>query len=431
MEIEADRLVRIFKERYGLNFGTGFGIRDLVSQFVRAEKQLNEMRTMGNRILTDDYMHVKKEMYKNIVFEISKLEHEFGLKSGFMIGPAMDFIDEMFLSAAYELDLPTKEKIQLFDKARYLNVLVREVKTELQTLKAQPRPHTVDLDMNIKTVEDKLYYLNKQLLLVQIQNKDERRADEIKETLLDGLFEVNVRKHLEIFGFKSEIKNEYVAALTKEYESKKADLLKRQNLDVMDARLIDTMTAYRRAHEADFMTVDNGYWRLHKFNERIPKSKKQVKDYLDGILLELSDSKKLIKDRADFVKHLPHNADFNRILKSVEGGSHFLVKFARFVYRVIASLVESLKTGKSFLTVYRAKKQKETMDRIIRRHGVEPERKSPTNASKVSEPQTEETLNEVVSPPAQASKKIDPEDAPTKEPEGEEPNNEDKPKFGV
>ncbi|HAU1881767.1 TPA: SdhB, partial [Legionella pneumophila] len=154
MDAEISRLKRTLEEQYGFNIATIKVFLALLEQIQRAGAQAAEVAGMVNTLVTYDFPKIKENAYRDLLTKLSQEEDYLNLKPGTLINPAMAAVNQLFLSAALELDMPFSKKLSILDDTTYVNILIRQTESDLQTLKKKlsedPSNHEIAFEIEIK-----------------------------------------------------------------------------------------------------------------------------------------------------------------------------------------------------------------------------------------------------------------------------------------
>lgn len=218
MDAEISRLKETLEEKYGFNIATIKVLLDLLEQIQRAGAQAAEVAGMVNTLVTYDFPKIKENAYRDLLTKLSQEEDYLNLKPGTLINPAMAAVNQLFLSAALELDMPFSKKLSILDDTTYVNILIRQTESDLQTLKEKlsedPSNHEIAFEIEIKN--DKLAFLRQQMVLLEDKNPNQTR-----NVLMDMQFEVSLRNHLVYTTLKAPIAQEYEQIAIEYYKKTK------------------------------------------------------------------------------------------------------------------------------------------------------------------------------------------------------------------
>ncbi len=358
MRGEISRLTEILQQHYGFNLTTVGLIVDVINQIQRVGTQTSEVVGMANKLVTNDYVKIKENAYRDFIFKISQEEDYLCLKPGTLVGPAMSIINELFLSAALEIDMSFDKKLSLLDEKRFLSVLIAETKKEITALKTEEgiEPNNKERAFEIKVKEDKLAFLNEQLELFA-----EKDFDNTKSVLLDIQFKVYLRDQLKGTTIKKPILDEYEKIVQDHYFANKKDFLAAS--DSADA-LYKSMQDFEKEHVGDYLIVHEALCILQRFATKLPSHNQDLKDYIATINKELTDDSLLIGDRVTKIQSLPKDKEFLDKLSTADNGTGFLISIVQFLVRVASSIIDSIVTGKNIVYVYNQKKIEDLMHNI-------------------------------------------------------------------
>ena len=342
--------------------------KTILDQTLRVGAQLEEVGDNINTIITGEYIKLKDIAYEEILFRLSQRENDLGLKAGVLFKPAMATVNQFFLAVALELDMPFEKKIELFDEARFINLVLEKTQNELNELEKEykTKPQDIDLPLRINLTKDKISFLKESLTLAQKQSNTIEVMDTLKSTLLDNQFEVNVRKQLKKTGLERPISDHYRYALYEKYKQNKASILALNNKEI-DAKLNTLMQEFKEQSLADYLFVSKGHKMLEKLSNALPKRHIEVKNYLDGITDELMNEDTPIEKRAARIISLPDNKTFNRYVDSVDDVPDFIITLKRLyqlVERYVSSLYKYAFAGADFWQVYNQKKLNQTIENV-------------------------------------------------------------------
>ncbi|MFI4963218.1 MAG: SdhB, partial [Legionellales bacterium] len=358
-------LTEQLNNHYGYNYTTIKALRRLLDQILRLGSQFEELGTMSNQLVTNDYVQIKELGYSDCIFSLSQREDDLGLKPGTLLNTAMATINQLFLAIALELDMPFANKIELFNEDRFLNILIKKTKHTLEELTQEHKAKSEDVDLPLKIVlkQDKLVFLINLRNALLMNTENEQALATLKSTLLDTLFSASLHKQLKKSGIKPPISEHYTNELSTMYQSNKAQMLS-LSLGVIDATFERFIATFKKNRQADYILVFKGQEMLAKFKALVPKGRPEVKRYLDKITAQLLNEKSDINARAALVKKLPDDLLFNSYLGSMEGGPSFLTRFKQYIERICASLYLSILTGKGFFDTYNKRKLDQTIENI-------------------------------------------------------------------
>ncbi|MFO2512761.1 Dot/Icm T4SS effector SdhB [Legionella pneumophila serogroup 2] len=358
MDAEISRLKKTLEEKYGFNIATIKVLLALLEQIQRAGAQAAEVAGMVNTLVTYDFPKIKENAYRDLLTKLSQEVDYLNLKPGTLINPAMAAVNQLFLSAALELDMPFSKKLSILDDTTYVNILVRQTESDLQTLRKKlsedPSNHEIAFEIEIKN--DKLAFLRQQMELLEDKNPNQTR-----NVLLDMQFEVSLRNHLVYTTLKAPIAQEYEQIAREYYKKNKNRFL---YADDCSKELLQGLKEFEKKHLPDHLIVFEAYDRLRLFSAKLPPKNQDVKEYIENINRELQNRDIPIEQRAIKVKSLPNDAVFIEKLSSADKGTHFLRKFIQFITIITASITEAIKTGGSLIYIYRQKQMEQSIKNI-------------------------------------------------------------------
>ncbi|ABQ54155.1 SdhB protein, substrate of the Dot/Icm system [Legionella pneumophila str. Corby] len=358
MDAEISRLKETLEEKYGFNIATIKVLLDLLEQIQRAGAQAAEVAGMVNTLVTYDFPKIKENAYRDLLTKLSQEEDYLNLKPGTLINPAMAAVNQLFLSAALELDMPFSKKLSILDDTTYVNILIRQTESDLQTLKEKlsedPSNHEIAFEIEIKN--DKLAFLRQQMVLLEDKNPNQTR-----NVLMDMQFEVSLRNHLVYTTLKAPIAQEYEQIAIEYYKKNKNRFL---YADDCSKELLQGLKEFEKKHLPDHLIVFEAYDRLRLFSAKLPPKNQDVKEYIENINRELQNRDIPIRQRALKVKLLPNDTVFIEKLISADKGTHFLRKFMQFITIITASITEAIKTGGSLVYIYRQKQMEQSIKNI-------------------------------------------------------------------
>ncbi|HAT8638795.1 TPA: SdhB [Legionella pneumophila] len=358
MDAEISRLKETLEEKYGFNIATIKVLLDLLEQIQRAGAQAAEVAGMVNTLVTYDFPKIKENAYRDLLTKLSQEEDYLNLKPGTLINPAMAAVNQLFLSAALELDMPFSKKLSILDDTTYVNILIRQTESDLQTLKEKlsedPSNHEIAFEIEIKN--DKLAFLRQQMVLLEDKNPNQTR-----NVLMDMQFEASLRNHLVYTTLKAPIAQEYEQIAIEYYKKNKNRFL---YADDCSKELLQGLKEFEKKHLPDHLIVFEAYDRLRLFSAKLPPKNQDVKEYIENINRELQNRDIPIRQRALKVKLLPNDTVFIEKLISADKGTHFLRKFMQFITIITASITEAIKTGGSLVYIYRQKQMEQSIKNI-------------------------------------------------------------------
>nr|WP_277619288.1 SdhB [Legionella norrlandica] len=367
MHIEIKRLKKRMEKDYGFNITTIKILLDLLEQIQRAGSQTAELAGMVNTLVTYDFSKIKENTYRELITKLSEEEDYLCLKPGTLINPAMAAVNQLFLSAALELDMPFSKKLAILDEATYSNILIEQAESEIQALKKKltEDPLNPEIAFQVAIKEDKINFLKQQIALMA--DKDPNKT---KSALLDIQFEVSLRHHLTDTTLKGPIGQQYGQAVRQFYEENKTRLL---SVDDCSNELLQSIKEFEKNNLADYLIVYEAYERLRIFALKLPAKNQDVRDYIGGINRELTNGDIPIKERALKVKSLPHDRIFIKKLSSADEGTSFLRKFIQFIEIITSSISEAIKTGRNLIHIYREKQMEQSIKNIEKSIGFKKE----------------------------------------------------------
>ena len=357
MTAAMDKIKSSLEKNYGFNPSTLKVMLDLIKQTQRAGVQSAELTGMANKLVTDDFIAIKKRVYKALIAELSAKEDDLCLKPGTLIDPVMTTVNQLFLSAALEIDMPFNNKLALFDDKRYINKIIDKINQDIALLDGQliADPDNENLKFQIDVKKDKLDFLTAKIKSFN--------ANEIKGDLLDMQFEVFLRNHLNEQIIKKPIVEQYEAEVRKHYEQHKNDFLAAEDCE---KSLPQSLKDFEKNHIGNYIIVYEAYRKLHNFSLKLPAKNQDVKDYIVSINQEITNGKFSIQDRASRVLNLPNDITFVSKLSSSDKGTGFLRQFAQFIERAVTSIIESATSGQSITYIYQQKKIDQSIKNIER-----------------------------------------------------------------
>lgn len=358
MQAELNRLKDALERNYGFNFTTAKVLFNLIGQIQRAGAQTAEIVGMVNTLVTEDFSKVKENNYKELMVKLSQEEDYLCLKPGTLLNPAMAAINQVFLSAALELDMPFNKKLSILDDAKYVQIILDETQQELhsleQALANDSSNHELLFNINVK--KDKISHLQQQIDL--FKTKD---MEQTKSSLLDLQFEVILRDHLEKTTIKSPIIQQYEREVRNHYNQNKTQFL---SVEECAQEIQTSLDKFQKDNIANYLIVYESYIRLHKFSLKLPEKHQDLKTYIDGIKSNLVDKEIPIEQRALKAKSLPNDPVFIKKLSSAAEGISFLKKFKQFFQIISSSIYEAIKTGGNLVYIYRQKQMEQSIKNI-------------------------------------------------------------------
>ncbi|KTC78393.1 hypothetical protein [Legionella brunensis] len=359
MHSEISRLKLALQEHYGFNLTTVGVFVDLIQQIQRVGAQTSEVVGMVNQLVTNDYLKIKEDAYKNIITQLSREEDYLCLKPGTLINPAMFIVNQLFLSAALELDMPFNKKMSILDDKIFLNQIVIDTEREIKDLRIalQQEPSNKEIEFKIKIKEDKLLFLNDKIKLFASQ-EDTRKT---KSALLDMQFETYLRDKLKGTPIIKPLLDQYEKAVRAHYKRDKDSFLAAADCA---QELYDSIQNFERGNVGNYLIVNEAYSMLHKFSLKLPPQNQELKNYIDAINAELIHENSSIEMRAQKVQSLPNDSQFIAKLSMADEGTSFLMKFTQFLERVTLSIIDAIATGKNVISLYNQAKMKHLMQNI-------------------------------------------------------------------
>ncbi len=333
-------------------------IIDLTKQVMRVGSQASELFGMVNKLIKDEYVHLKEASYQDFITALSREEDYLCLKPGTLVNQGMTLLNQLFLSAALELDMPFDEKLKLLDDAHYIRMVLKETENDLLKLEEQLEndPSNADLPLNIAIKKDKIAFFQNQINLYQTKDKDA-----IKSTLLDYQFEVDLRNILANSFLINPIIDQYEDLIRKSYTKNKMQLLNAADTGKELSNLLNTI---ENQNIGNYLIVSKAIKKLSKFGTELPESNQFVKDYLMALVSSLSNDEIPIQTRAEYVKSLPKDPVFVNTINLAVKGQSFLTKFKEFIERITQCFIEGLTTGVNIIARYYEIKLAQKMDNI-------------------------------------------------------------------
>ncbi|WP_298626903.1 SdhB [uncultured Legionella sp.] len=357
---EVDRLNNLFDTAGYFDLKKATAVIGVAQQVMRVGAQAGELAGMVNKLIKDEYVHIKESSYKDYIAALSREEDYLCLKPGTLITQGMTLLNQLFLSAALELDMPFSEKLKLLDDAHYIKLVVEQIKDELILLEVQLKtdPLNAQLALNIAIKEDKIKLLNEQIALHKTKD-----INAIRSSLLDIQFEVDLRDALYKSFLKTPILEQYERAIRKQYtdNDKRLDILNAEDSGKALSHLLDV---FERNEIGNYLIVSKAIKKLVTFGNGLPEHNQYVKDYLNDLVAAISNEDIPIKERADYVKSLPTNQTFIDTLSLASDGLSFLVKFKQFIERITQCIIEGLTTGANIISRYYEIKLEQKMGNI-------------------------------------------------------------------
>ncbi|RUR17739.1 SdhB [Legionella sp. km535] len=358
MQNEVTRLNQLLNNNSLISRKNYSVFKELSKQLFRVGAQSGEIAGMMNALVTLEYRTIKEVAYKEYIQKLSQTEDLLGLKPGALMNQGIAVVDEFFLSSALELDMIFEDKLALVDEAYFLNVLLEQTQQELDDLemKLKLMPSHPDFEMLIAIKKDKIAFLNE-----QIKSFEAKDLKDVVELLVDDQFEVELRKILASSFLDKPIIQQYEQAIRAFYNTNKESIMAASDIGT---ELAQSLHEFNENSVKPYRIVYQGHFRLSKFADRLPAENQNVKDYINGITRVLENGESPIEERADLVKSLPSNSTFVDTIGSAVEGENFLLKFKRFVQRVVSSVSESLVTGANIISTYREIKLEQQMRHI-------------------------------------------------------------------
>ncbi|CEG57066.1 hypothetical protein [Legionella fallonii] len=358
MSEEINKLTDALRDHYGFNLTTIGVIVDVINQIQRVGSQTSEVVGMVNQLVTNDYVKIKENAYKDIITKLSQEEDYLCLKPGTLINPVMGVVNQLFLSAALELDMSFDKKLSVLDEKTFLNIVIAETEREINALKTEQdrEPDNKERAFKIKVKEDKLEFLVGQLGL--FADKD---IDATKSALLDIQFDVYLRDQLKATSIKKPILDEYEKIVREHYRVNKNNFLA---VSECANALYDSMQNFEKECISDYLIVYEAYRMLQKFGNKLPARNQDLKDYITVVNKELTDHSLSIGERVSKVQSLPNDKEFLDKLSAADDGTRFYISFIQFLVRIASSIIDSIVTGKNIVYVYNQKKIEDLMQNI-------------------------------------------------------------------
>lgn len=339
----------------GLNLKTAQFVVDVSRQFERVAGQVVELADMVNQLVKKDYAQLKSQAYRELIVKLSQEEDHLCLNPGTLITPAMANLNQLFISAALELDMTFSKKLALMDEAAFVSIVLEQTRDDLKELSTLEDSPQNSLAIQVK--KDKIGFLEAHLKAVEIKN-----MAEIKKLLLDDQFEVNLRKKQEVSTLEPMMARQYERMMRLQYDQGKKTLL---NKETSGEDLASLMQILERKNLGHYVMVDKACKKLDKFASKLPDTE-PVKDYIKSLIKELNDETLSIHSRSNRVKGLPRDSDFCARISSVDSGKSFLAKFRDFIEVLTSSIAEWISKGVSLIDTYRRKKMERALSHIER-----------------------------------------------------------------
>lgn len=358
MRAEIERLNKALDDGSFLNTNKSRVIIDLTKQLLRVGAQAGELADMVNQLVTEDYVQIKENAYRDLIIPLSQEEDYLCLKPGTLLDSAMLAMNQLFISAALELEMPFKKKLDLFDEAYFIDMLIKQTEQDLKLLLNEQESNPTDKDLPLKILikQDKLIVLRQQKELFKAQD-----VDEIKSTLLDAQFEVYLRVVLKSSYLNQPLIKQYENEMRKTYKANKEQLLVAKDSGVSLLALLQNTEEKKIEH---YLLVDKAYNKLEKFSIGLPLKNQDLKEYIKGITTELINEELPIEKRSELVKGLPRNKEFIDKICSADEGTGFLKRFTQFIERFTKSVAKSVRTGANIIDVYYQLKIEQKMENI-------------------------------------------------------------------
>jgi hypothetical protein len=363
IESKIESLQTCLIKNYGFNFSTLKIIIDMVRQLQRGLSETSELAGLSNELITDNFIRIKEQLYKEFVVKLSHEEDYLCLQPGALIHPVMSQVNQLFLSAALEIEMKFSNKLELMNDALFLNIVKTQVQKDIQALKHQqektPSNIEISLQMNIKN--DKLEFLNQQIAIHEAID-----INKTKRALLDIQFEVYLRDHLINTQLKKPIVHEYEELLRSEYDKRG------EHFSYIEARpeeLQQAMQNFEKNRLPDYFLVNGIYQRLNKISQLLPAKNNDVVQYIDLLNLELSNKQIAIEHRTLKVKALPNDIMFLNKLSSVDQGLNFLNIIFQFIQLVFSTIGDCIKSGENFLFIWNKTKLEQVFENIEQKLG--------------------------------------------------------------
>ncbi|KTD61275.1 hypothetical protein [Legionella shakespearei] len=399
MRQEIDRINELLDGSSVFNTNKPEAMINLGKQLLRVGAQAGELADMANQILTKNYIEIKENAYRDLIIPLSQEEDYLCLKPGTLLEPGMLGVNQLFVSAALELEMPFKQKLDLFDDAHFVEMLVKQSEQDLQALlkEQEINPNDKNLELKILIKQDKLTYLRqqdcmllkqaeqdlvallkeqelnpedkdielkiraKQEQLTSLRHKKLQDAEEIKSTLLDAQFEVYLRTILKNSYLTQPLIQQYEVEMREVYRKNKGHLLTTEDSGLS---LLELLRSTEKQKIADYLLVDKAYNKLNRFSLGLPPKNQDLIDYIGHLNTQLTDSETPIGLRAKQVKGLPRDSEFMEKICSADEGTGFFKRFTQFVERFTTCIARSAKTNLTIVDAYYQIKMEQKMGNI-------------------------------------------------------------------
>jgi hypothetical protein len=398
MRGEIDRLNELLDDASIFNANKPETAIALGKQLLRVGSQAAELTDMANQLITKNYIEIKENAYRDLLFPLSQEEDYLCLKPGTLLEPAMLGVNQLFVSAALELEMPFQQKLDLFDDAHFIEMLIKQTEQDLNALyKEKETKPDKDIELKIRIKQDKVAFLlnqdcmlipkvekelaalfkekklnpedkdidskiiAKQAQLSSLRHKKFQEAEEIKSTLLDAQFEVYLRNTLKNSCLTQPLIQEYEDEMRAVYRKNKGHLLTEKDSALS---LLQLLRVTEQQKLADYLLVDKAYNKLSRFSLGLPLKNQDVIDYIANINTRLTDSETPIGARAKQVKELPRDSEFINKLRTADEGTGFLKRFTQFIERFTTCIARSAKTGLTIVDAYYQIKMEQKMGNI-------------------------------------------------------------------
>lgn len=358
MRQEVDRLNQLLDDSSVFNSNKPEAMIKLGKQLLRVGTQAGELADMANQLITKNYLEIKENAYRDLIIPLSQEEDYLCLKPGTLLEPGMLGINQLFVSAALELEMPFKQKLDLFDGAYFVEMLTKQTNQDLQALLKEQKTNPNDKDIALKILikQDKLSYLHQQKELCKGQD-----VGEIKSTLLDAQFEVYLRDFLKNSYLTQPLIDEYSGIMRAAYQKNKGHLLTEEDCGIS---LYKLMQGLEQNNIANYLFVDKAYNKLNRFSQGLPLKNLDVKIYIGFVNAQLTNPEIPITVRAERVKELPRDPEFMEKIRSADEGTGFLKRFGQFIERFTTCVARSAKTGLTLVDAYYQIKLEQKMGNI-------------------------------------------------------------------
>jgi hypothetical protein len=189
----------------------------------------------------------------------------------------MAAVNQLFLSAALELDMPFDKKLSLLDDPVFINIIISQTEKDIEALKIdqQSNPLNNELALQLALKRDKLSFLQHQIeLFAKID------PNKTKSALLDIQFEVFLREHLINTTLKEPFAQEYAQIVRKFYTDNTSRFL---SVEDSSTDLLEAINAFEKNNIANYLLVSEAFSQLYKFGLKLPEKNLDVKVYINGI----------------------------------------------------------------------------------------------------------------------------------------------------